>query len=157
MKKTSPYFFGTVAANIVAYLGILRLLTTTGYDKLGEAVLPGGFPTKGASMVIWGLLFLLWTVGSYFVYTVKMTPKRHQNIFANGLILAAAIFAWHYVLLGVVNFPGVLALSIAILLLTVIVWFMYLVTHRYGGYIFTPTVVWAVFMLYLGIALVVKN
>lgn len=157
MKKTSPYFFGTVAANIVIYLGITRLLMTTGYDKLGETVLPAGFPTKGALTVIWVFLFLLWSIGSYFVYSVKMTPKRHQNIFMNGLILGGAIFAWHYVLFGLVNFPGTLALSIAILLVSVIVWFMYLVVHRYGGYLFTPVVVWTVYMLYLSIALVVKN
>lgn len=157
MKKTSPYFFGTVAANIVAYLGITRLLITTGYSELGEAVLPAGFPTKGALIVIWAFLFLLWSIGGYFVYTIKMTPKRHQNIFVNGLILAAAVFAWHYVLFGLVNFSGTLALSIAILLIGVIVWFMYLVVHRYGGYLFTPIMVWTVYMLYLSIALVVKN
>ncbi len=157
MKKTSPYFFGTVAANIVGYLGITRLLMTTGYDKLGETVLPAGFPTKGALTVIWAFLFLLWSIGSYFVYSIKMTPKRHQNIFVNGLILGGAIFAWHYVLFGLVNLPGTLALSIAILLVSVIVWFMYLVVHRYGGYLFTPVVVWTVYMLYLSIALVAKN
>lgn len=157
MKKTSPYFFGTVAANIVVYLGITRLLMTTGYDKLGDTVLPAGFPTKGALTVIWAFLFLLWSIGSYFVYSIKMTPKRHQNIFINGLILGGAIFAWHYVLFGLVNLPGTLALSIAILLVSVIVWFMYLVVHRYGGYLFTPVVVWTVYMLYLSIALVVKN
>ncbi len=157
MKKTSPYFFGTVAANIVVCLGITRLLMTTGYDKLGETVLPTGFPTKGALTVIWAFLFLLWSIGSYFVYSIKMTPKRHQNIFVNGLILGGAIFAWHYVLFGLVNLPGTLALSIAILLVSVIVWFMYLVVHRYGGYLFTPVVVWTVYMLYLSIALVVKN
>jgi len=47
--------------------------------------------------------------------------------------------------------------SIAILLLSIVIWFMYLVTHRYGGYLFTPVVIWMLYQIYLSAALLINN
>ena len=91
------------------------------------------------------------------VYSVKISPRRIRNIFLNSIILVIGIFTWHFMLFSSVNLAGTLAVSIAILLLAVVIWFMYLVTHRYGGYLFSAVVVWHLFQLYLSIALVVKN
>ena len=90
--------------------------------------------------------------GIAYYHVVFTLPKE-----LNSLMLVIGIFIWHYMIFGAVNPAGALAVSAAILLLGVVVWFMYLVTHRYGGYLFTSMVIWLIFLLYLSISLTVKN
>ena len=146
-----------IAGLLIGYAGILRLILSSRVVKLSSLDLPAGFPTVNGLSVIWGFLFLIWAVGQYFVYTIKLSPRRARNIFLNSLMLVIGIFIWHYMIFGAVNPAGALAVSAAILLLGVVVWFMYLVTHRYGGYLFTSMVIWLIFLLYLSISLTVKN
>ena len=156
MKKNA-FSFWSIAAIVVGYIALIRLITSADPDRLSGISLPAGFPTRTGLIVIWGILFLLWSIGCVFVYSVRLSPRRKRNIFLNSIILAAGIYIWHFLVFGACNLPGALAVSIAILLLAVVVWFMYLVTHRYGGYLFTPSVVWLVFVLYLSISLAVRN
>ena len=120
-------------------------------------MLPAGFPTRTGMIVIWGFLLAIWGIGCRFVYSVKLSDRRKRNIFLNSLILEGGILIWNFMIFGAVNLPGALAVCIALLLLGVIVWFMYLLTHRYGGYLFTPVMIWMLYLLYLSISLTVKN
>ena len=157
MKKLDPFGIGNITAILIGFASLCWLLSQPSSESFTALSMPAGFPTKTGLMVSWGIFSALWIAGCTFVYSVKLSPRRMRNIFLNGLILIIGIFIWHYLLFSAVNLPGTLAVSIATLLLTVIVWFMYLVTHRYGGYLFTPIVVWHLYQLYLSISLVVKN
>lgn len=157
MKKINSFGISNIIAVIIGYAAIIYQLRKPVTERFRQLNLPSGFPTINGLMVIWGILFLLWGIGCVFVYSIPLSPRRMRNIFLNSLILILGIFIWNYILFSAVNLPGTLALSIANLLLSVVVWFMYLVTHKYGGYLFTPVVIWQIYQLYLAIALVVKN
>lgn len=157
MKKINSFGISNIIAVIIGYTAIIYQLRKPVTERFSQLNLPSGFPTINGLMVIWGILFLLWGIGCVFVYSIPLSPRRMRNIFLNSLILILGIFIWNYILFSAVNLPGTLALSIANLLLSVVVWFMYLVTHKYGGYLFTPVVIWQIYQLYLAIALVVKN
>ena len=157
MKNKSAFGIYNVIGIVIGYAAIIRLLLTKGMSGLDGIDLPGGFPSPNGLIVIWGFLFLLWALGSHFVYSVKLSPRRKRNIFLNSLILVIGIFIWHFLVFGSLNIMGALAVSAALLLLGVIVWFMYLVTHRYGGYLFIPVMIWLCFMLYISISLAVRN
>ena len=157
MKKINSFGILNLIALAAGFAFIIRLLNQTDPALISNLNLPGGFPTRTGLIVIWGVLFLIWAVACLFVYSVKLSPRRIRNIFLNSIILVIGIFVWHYMLFSSVNLPGTLAVAIAILLLSIVIWFMYLVTHRYGGYLFSAVVVWHLFQLYLSIALVVKN
>ena len=156
-KKLSSFWICNIAGLLIGYFAIFRQLRSAGADVFAGTDLPAGFPSSAGLMVIWAFLFVLWGIGSYFVYSVPLRPRRERNIFLNSLILVIGIFIWNFLVFSSLNFPGSLAVAIAILLLAVVVWFMYLVIHRYGGYLFIPMMIWMVFLLYLSIALVVKN
>ncbi|MBQ6520039.1 MAG: tryptophan-rich sensory protein [Anaerolineaceae bacterium] len=157
MKKINPFGISNIIAIIIGYAALFYQLRKPVTERFSQLNLPSGFPTMNGLMVIWGILFLLWGIGCVFVYSIPLSPRRMRNIFLNSLILILGIFIWNYILFSAVNLPGTFALSIANLLLSVVVWFMYLVTHKYGGYLFTPVVIWQIYQLYLAIALVVKN
>ncbi len=157
MKKINAFGIFNIIALVFGYAAIFRLLRTTDPELISQLNLPAAFPTRTGLLVIWAILFVLWAVGCTFVYSVNLSPRRLRNIFLNSLILIIGTFIWHFMLFSSVNLPAVLAISIAVLLLTVVVWFMYLVTHRYGGYLFSPMVVWELFQLYLSISFVVRN
>ena len=156
-KNNSPFVIWSVLGIILGYIGIFRSLRRADPEILSGLVFPAGFPTKTGLLVIWGILFFIWAAGCYFVFSVNISPRRSRNIFLNGLILVIGIFVWNYMVFCAVNLPGALAVSIAVLILSVVIWFMYLVTHRYGGYLFTSMIIWQLYMLYLSVALVVKN
>ncbi len=157
MKKNNAFGILSLISLVFGYIAIFRLLSD-GISKLPDTVgLPAGFPTYTGLRIIWAFLFLLWAIGCFFVYSVDLSPRRKRNIFLNSLILIIGIFTWNFLVFSAFNFSGALAVAIAILLLSLVVWFMYLVTHRYGGYLFTPMMMWSVFVLYLSIALTVKN
>ena len=67
------------------------------------------------------------------------------------------MFVWNFLVFSGLNFSGALAVIIAVLVLAVVVWFMYLLVHRFGGYLFIPMMIWLAFLLYLSISLVLKN
>ncbi|MBR6090022.1 MAG: tryptophan-rich sensory protein [Anaerolineaceae bacterium] len=157
MKKVNSFGFANIAALIIGFAAVFRLLHQPANENFQTLTLPAGFPSRTGLTVIWGILFLFWAAGCLFVYSVNLSPRRMRNIFLNSLILIIGIFIWNFLLFSTVNLSGALAVSIANLLLVVVVWFMYLVTHRYGGYLFTPAVVWHLYQLYLCIALVIKN
>ena len=157
MKKNNGFWICSAAALIIGFIGIMRLLQTSSADALNGVNIPAGFPTKTGLIVIWGFLFVLWGLGCRFVYSVNRSDRMKRNIFLNSVILEAGLFIWNYMIFGALNFPGALAVCIAILLLAVIVWFMYLLSHRYGGYLFTSMIVWILYLLYLSIAFAVKN
>ena len=157
MKKISSFWISTLVGLAIGYIAVCHLLQTNGMSALEGSSLPAGFPTAKGLLVIWGILFVLWGTGSRFVFSAGLSPRRMRNIFLNGLILIIGIFIWNFLVFEKVNFEGALAVAIAILLLALVVWFMYLVTHRYGGYLFISMMVWLVFLLYLSIALVIKN
>ncbi len=157
MKKNSAFGIWAAIGIAIGYAAILWLIITKGKTVPEGIELPAGFPTAAGMTVIWGILFLLWAAGGFFVYSVRISPRRMRNIFLNSLILVIGIFVWNYLILSKVNFSGALAVAIAILILALVVWFMFLVTHRYGGYLFIPMMIWMCFVLYLSISLVVKN
>ncbi len=157
MKKNSPFGIWSILGIVIGYIAIFRLLKSTGTVNLSGLILPAGFPTITGLLVIWGILFLIWALGCRFVFSVQLRPRRQRNIFLNGLILVIAIFMWNYMLFVNANLSGALAVSIASLVLSIVLWFMYLLIHRYGGYLFTSMVVWQAYTLYLCITLVVKN
>ena len=157
MKKINTFGFSNIIAIIIGYAAVIHYLKQPETESFSTLNLPAGFPTRGGLIAIWGILCLLWAAACLFVYSVDLSPRRMRNIFLNSLILIIGIFSWHFMLFSAVNTGGTMAISIAILLLAVVVWFMYLVTHRYGGYLFTPLVIWHIYQLYLGISLVVKN
>lgn len=157
MKRINSFGICNIIGLAFGYASIIRLLRKQTPSAFEALELPAGFPTQNGMMVIWGLLFLFWGFACCFVYSVRLSPRRMRNIFLNSLILIVGIFIWNFMLFSAVNLSGALAISIALLLLAIVVWFMYLVTHRYGGYLFTPVVVWNLFQLYLCIAFVVKN
>ena len=157
MKKMSAFSVWSIFGIAVGYFAIFRLLSTADETKLSALTLQAVFPTRTGLIVIWAILFLLWIVGSCFVYSVRLSPRRKRNIFLNSMILLAGIFVWNFMIFSSCNLTGALAVCISILLLGIVVWFMYLVSHRYGGYLFTSMMVWLLFLLYLSIALVVKN
>lgn len=157
MKKIDPFGIGNIIAILIGFASLCWLLSQPSSESFMSLSKPAGFPTKTGLLVIWSIFSALWIAGCTFVYSVKLSPRRIRNIFLNSLILIIGIFIWHYLLFSAINLSGTLAVSIAIMLLTVIVWFMYLVTHRYGGYLFTPIVVWHLYQLYLSISFVVKN
>lgn len=157
MKKVSSFWIWNLAGLLIGYLAVFRLLRSAGNEALDGIVLPAGFPTAAGLMVIWAFLFLFWGIGSFFVYSVPLKPRTLRNIFLNSLILIIGIFIWHFMIFNALNLSGALAVAIAVLVLAVVVWFMYLVVHRYGGYLFIPMMIWLVFLLYLSIALAVKN
>lgn len=157
MKKINILGTLSFVSLILGYAGITRILSA-GESLVSNMVnLPAGFPTPAGLRIIWAFLFLLWGIGSFFVYSVSLSPRRKRNIFLNSLILVVVIFTWNYLVFSAANFSGALAIAIAAFLLSLVVWFMYLVIHRYGGYLFTPMMIWSVYMLYLSIALVVRN
>ena len=157
MKKINPFGFFNIFGLGIGYAAIFHLLNHNISENFLQLNLPAGFPSIAGTKVIWAILFLLWAVGCFYVYSVNLSPRRLRNIFLNSLILIIGLFIWNYMLFNTVNLPGTLAVSIATFLLSVVVWFMYLVTHKYGGYLFTPVVIWQIYQLYLAIALVVKN
>ena len=157
MKKINPFGIGNIIAVIIGYAALFRLLSQPLPDVFTDITIPAGFPTNSGLLVIWGLFSVLWIASCLFVYSIPLSPRRMRNIFLNSLILIIGVFMWHYLLFLSANFSGALAVAIADILLTVVVWFMYLVTHRYGGYLFTPIVIWHLYQIYLSIALVVKN
>lgn len=157
MKKVSLFWIGNLLGLLIGYAAIFRVLRNAAPAAFAEADLPAGFPTTAGLMVIWGFLFLLWGIGCFFVYSVPLRPRRIRNIFLNSLILIIGIFIWNFMIFGSANFPGALAVAIAVLLLALVVWFMYLVIHRYGGYLFIPMMIWLAFILYLSIGLVIRN
>lgn len=157
MKKLSTFWILNLAGLLIGYFAIFRLLRSASSDVLAGTELPAGFPTASGLMVIWAFLFLLWGIGSYFVYSIRMRPRRARNIFLNSIVLVVGIFLWNFLLFSSLNLQGALAVAVAVLLLAVVVWFMYLLIHRYGGYLFIPMMIWLAFLLYLSIALVVKN
>lgn len=157
MKKINAFGTFNIIGILIGYAVVLRLLTRPETEAFASLQLPTGFPTRSGLIVIWGILSLLWIAACLFVYSVKLSPRRMRNIFLNSLILIIGIFSWHYMVFGAVNGAGAMAVSVATLLLAIVIWFMYLVTHRYGGYLFTPLVIWHLYQLYLGISLAVKN
>ena len=157
MKKINAFGTFNIIALFFGYFSIFRVLKTTDTAAFSELTLPAGFPTQTGWLVIWAFLFILWGIACLYIYSVKLSPRRVRNIFLNSLILIIGIFAWNYFLFTVMNLSGTLAVSIALLLLTIVIWFMYLVTHRYGGYLFTPVVIWQLYQIYLSIALVTGN
>ena len=157
MKKINAFGITNIIALAFGYASIFRLMRITDPESLSQINLPGGFPTRNGLLVIWAILFVIWAIACCFVYSVNFTPRRMRNIFLNSLALIIVIYTWNYLLFSSVNLPGTLAVTIADLLLTIVVWFMYLVTHRYGGYLFTSLVIWILYQLYLCIALVVIN
>ena len=157
MKKINSFGISNIIAIIIGYAALFRILSHPLTDVFTSTTLPAGFPTKSGLLVIWGLFSILWIASCLFVYSIPLSPRRMRNIFLNSLILIIGIFIWHYLLFFSVNLTGTLAVSIADILLTVVVWFMYLVTHRYGGYLFTPVVIWHIYQIYLCIALVINN
>lgn len=157
MKKINPFGIGNIICLGIGYAAIIRLLRSPLSDSFSGLTLPGGFPSITGLMVIRAILFVFWAFGCTYVYSAQLSPRRMRNIFLNSLILIIGIFTWNYMLFSAANLAGTLAISVALLLLTVVVWFMYLVTHRNGGYLFTPMVIWQVYELYLSIALLVKN
>lgn len=157
MKKINAFGISNIICLGIGYAAIIRLLRKPLPYSFLELTLPGGFPSMTGLTIIWAVLFIFWAFGCTFVYSVNLSPRRMRNIFLNSLILIIGVFTWHYMLFNAVNFAGTLAISIALLILTIVIWFMYLVTHRYGGYLFTPMLIWQVYQLYLSIALVVKN
>ena len=157
MKKINAFGTFNIIGIIIGFAGVIRLLTKPETEAFAALNLPSGFPTRSGFIVIWGILSLLWVAACLFVYSVSLSPRRMRNIFLNSLILIIGIFVWHFMVFSAGNAAGAMALSIAMLLLAVVVWFMYLVIHRYGGYLFTPLVVWHLYQLYLGISLAVKN
>ena len=68
MKKQEGFFIATVAALIIGFAAIYRLLVGV---PAPQFILPAGFPTINGFLVIWGFLFVIWAVASYFVYGVK--------------------------------------------------------------------------------------
>ena len=157
MKKINTFSISNIIGLIIGFLAVLQLLRSSDEAKLSGIDLPAAFPGKTGLAVIWGFIFLLWGIGVCFVYSVSLSPRTKRNIFLNSIILIIGIFVWNFMIFSSCNLSGALAVSAAVMLLAVVVWFMYLVTHRYGGYLFTPAVVWLLFVLYLSIALVVKN
>ncbi len=157
MKKNNIFGILSLVSLLFGYIAVFRLLSA-GFPEIADTVsLPAGFPTCTGLQIIWAFLFLLWGISCFFVFSVHLSPRRKRNIFLNTLILILGIFTWNYMVFGAANFSGAIAIAIAILLLALVIWFMYLVTHRYGGYLFTPMMIWSVFILYLSIALTVKN
>lgn len=154
MKRTGAFFPANVIALLIGLIGIIRQVLSA---PALEINLPAGFPTATGFAVIWTFLFILWALATYFVYSAPFSPRRKRNIFLNSLMLIVGIFVWCYMVFSAVNVSGALAVSIAILLLALVLWAMYLVSHRYGGYLFTPVVVWMFYLLYLSISLVVRN
>ncbi len=150
MKKINVFGICNIIGLAFGYAAIFRLLRTTDPALISNLKQPAGFPTRTGLLVIWAIIFVFWAVGCTFVYSVQLSPRRMRNIFLNCLILIVGIFIS-------VNLTGTLAISIATLLLSIVIWFMYLVTHRYGGYLFTPVVIWELFQLYLSISFVVRN
>lgn len=157
MKKINVFGICNIIGLAFGYAAIFRLLRTTDPALISNLKQPAGFPTRTGLLVIWAIIFVFWAVGCTFVYSVQLSPRRMRNIFLNCLILIVGIFIWHFMLFSSVNLTGTLAISIATLLLSIVIWFMYLVTHRYGGYLFTPVVIWELFQLYLSISFVVRN
>lgn len=157
MKKINAFGICNIAGIAFGYAAIFRILRLSDPEIISGLNLPGGFPTRTGLLVIWAILFLLWAFACCFVYSVSLSPRRMRNIFLNSLILIIGIFIWNYMLFSAGNLAGTLAISIAILLLAIVIWFMYLVTHRYGGYLFTPVVIWHIYQLYLSTALLIKN
>lgn len=157
MKNKSAFGIWSIIGIALGYAAIVRLLLSKAQYLPDVINLPAGFPTKTGLFVIWGFLFLLWGIGCHFVFSVKLSPRRKRNIFLNGLILVIGIFIWNFLIFGNMNPAGALAVSAALLLLALVVWMMYLVTHRYGGYLFIPMMIWLCFILYLSAALVIKN
>jgi tryptophan-rich sensory protein len=157
MKKNSPFGIWSIVGIVIGYIAIFRLLKNADAELLSGLSLPAGFPSITGLLVIWGILFLIWALGCRFVFTVQLRPRLLRNIFLNGLILVIGIFMWNFLIFVNANLSGALAVNIGTLVLSIVIWFMYLVTHRYGGYLFTSMIVWQVYTLYLSIALVVKN
>ena len=157
MKKINAFGITNLIALAFGYASIFRVLRIADPENLSQISLPSGFPTRSGLLVIWAILFIIWAAACCFVYTVNFTPRRMRNIFLNSLVLIIVIYAWNFLLFSSVNLTGALAVTIAELLLSIVVWFMYLVTHRYGGYLFTSLVIWNLYQLYLCIALVVLN
>lgn len=126
-------------------------------DFSAAVTLPAGFPTNKGMLVIWAFLCLLWAVGSWFVFGERIQPKRKRNVFLNMIIFVMIAFMWCWFVYHIMNFPGAIALAAFLVILALILWLMFLVTHRYGGYLFTPVVVWSLYTLYLSIALLICN
>ena len=157
MKKIN--FFGVlnIFALAFGYASIFRQMRISDPELLSGFILSAGFPTRSGLLVIWAFLYICWAFACVFVYSANLSPRRMRNIFLNSIVLIIGIFTWVFLLFGAANLSGALAVSIALLLLAVVIWFMYLVTHRYGGYLFTSIIVWLIYQLYLCIALVIKN
>ena len=159
MKKgnNNGFKYLSILALIIGYAGIFKLLSGSETQLFTNFIVPAEFPSRKGLLIIWGFLFILWGIGELFVYTIPLKPRRARNIFLNSIILVLGIFIWNFILFGSLNLLGALAISIAILILAIVVWLMYLVIHRYGGYLFTPMIIWLVFLLYLNIMLIIRN
>jgi len=157
MKKINSFGIFNIIGLVFGYFAIFRILNSNTIELYEKFTLPAGFPTRNGLFVIFGFLFVLWAFGCFFVYSVNLSLRRMRNIFLNSLILIIGIFIWVYILFIAMNLQGALAVSIAILLLSIVILFMYLVTHRYGGYLFTPVVIWMLYQIYLSAALLINN
>lgn len=157
MKKIGAFSISMIAGLVIGYAGLGSLLSKANLSDTAELNLPAGFPSNTLNLVIWGILFILWGIGSCLLYAVELKPRRQRNIFLNSLILIVGIYLWHFMLFSAVNLSGALAISIALFMLGIVVWFMYLVIQRYAGYLFIPTIIWLIYMLYLSISVTVIN
>ena len=116
MEKNKGFAIGSYIGVLIGYLAIFRLLRTTEFYEHTEIALPAGFPTGTGLLVIWALLFLLWNLGSYFVYSIPLRPRRARNIFLNSLVLVIGIYTWNFMVFSAINFAGALAVAIAVLI-----------------------------------------
>ena len=124
------------------------------FDRLH---LPAGFPTHRGMIVIWAFLSVLTAGAGWYVFGERIQPRRKRNVFLNLVIFVLVTFMWTWFLYVLTNFAGAIALAVFMVILALVIWLMFLVTHRYGGYLFTPVVVWTLYCLYLSIGMLVVN
>ena len=157
MKNRKSILFCILTAAVVFAGSAYTMIRQYGNSVLSNFTQPKAIPSSRGWFVIWAFLVFLWTLGSIPVFASKLSLRRKRNIFLNVIVLALLFFIWNYQFLIKANFTGAIAISIADLLLAVVVWLMYLVTDKIGGYLFTPTVVWSAFMIYLSVSAFVLN
>ena len=144
----STIFFGWLTTSVIV---------RNDADVYNKLTLPAGFPSQRGLIYIWTFLLTLAGIGSWFVFTTDIPIRRKRNIFLDAIILGGAIYAWNLLLFQYGTPEAVMGMAIGEFLLGIVVWFMYLLVNRFGGYLLTPLVFWIAYSLYLSIALVVKN
>lgn len=156
-KKTSVTLICIILTLAFFVFGAFVVSKNFDPDIFGKLKLPPTLPSMTGLLVICGFLSLVWGSSLSIVFAQDLKPRAKRNLVMNSLILFGTLFSWHFILLCRAMPAGALALAIAALLLAVIVWFMYLLVHRNAGYLFTPILVWIVFMIYLSIRIVMLN